>query len=119
MLGRSCGHIDGCLGMVQWSTVAVVPRCIIIRGSVGDVRHLYIFLMCVHVACSGVDRITCLARLPPPSLGFKEKFIKVLFYFFFNASSCLTISSRESELQRAQVHVLALGLEIMNHLKAL
>lgn len=60
-----------------------------------------------------------LARLPPPSLGFKEKFIKVLFYFFFNASSCLTISSRESELQRAQVHVLALGLEIMNHLKAL
>lgn len=82
MLGRSCGHIDGCLGMVQWSTVGVVLRCIIIRGSVGDVRHLYIFLMCAHVACSGVDRITCLARLPlPSSLGFKEKFIKVCFFF--------------------------------------
>lgn len=74
---------------------------------------------CMQYAChvSGVDSILCLARLSPPSSpNFGEKFIKEKSIF---ALSCLTIASRESELQRGRVRALALGLEIMNHLKAL
>lgn len=90
----------------------------IVRGSIWDAGMGGPCLL----ACSGVGNISYLVRLPPPtSLDF-EKFIKggekkktqTLF-----ASFCLTISRRESELQRASVHILALGLEIMNLLKAL
>lgn len=84
------------MAKVQWSRLGVVLTCVVKRERVGCWK-----LDCDTPTWPGVDNILCLARLPHLlSLDFEEKFIKEKKKGIF-ALSCLTISSKESELQRA------------------